>query len=205
MASVHPLRPEPGEPPVELHARAFDNLRYIRDAMERASAFTAISGWGQVVIGAVAIAASLAARAAGTVEGWVGVWTAAALLAVGIGIGTTVLKARRSGVSMTNGPARKFVLALAPPLIAGAVLTAVLYRAGIPQALPGMWLLLYGVGILAAGTFSVRVVPVMGTCFMALGTVAVLLPAGWGNVLMAAGFGGLHVVFGTIIARRHGG
>jgi hypothetical protein len=205
MASVSPLRPDTEEPPVELHGRAFDNLRYIRDVMERASAFTAISGWGQVVIGVAALGAGALARSRDTVEGWLAVWMAAALLAVGIGIGTTVVKARRSRVSLTHGPARKFVLALAPPLVAGAVLTLVLYRAGIPQALPGTWLLLFGVGILAAGTFSVRVVPVMGLCFMLLGTAAVFLPATWGNLLMAAGFGGLHVVFGTIIARRHGG
>lgn len=190
---------------MELHARAFDNLRYIRDAMERASAFTAISGWGTVVIGAVAVGAAVVARVPATVEGWMGVWMGAALLAVCIGVGTTARKAKRSGVSLTNGPARKFVLALAPPLIAGAVMTGVLYRAGIPQLLPGTWLLLFGVGILAAGAFSVRVVPVMGLCFMVLGTVAFFLPPAWGNMLMAAGFGGLHGVFGTIIARRHGG
>jgi membrane-bound ClpP family serine protease len=114
-------------------------------------------------------------------------------------------KARQVGAPALPRPGRKFVFSLFPPLLAGAILSLALYGAGMTHLLPGVWLLLYGAGIMTAGTFSVRVVPVMGMCFMLAGAVALFCPAAWGNLLMAAGFGGLHFVFGTIIARRYGG
>ena len=206
MAKVHPIRPaSDGEEPLELHARAMDNLRFIRETMERAGSFTAVSGWGLVVTGALGLGAGWLAGAMATPRGWLNVWMAAAVLAAALGVGSTAVKARSARMPMLSGPGRKFLLSLAPPLAAGAVMTAVLFRAGLVSALPGTWLLLFGTGIVTAGAFSVRVVPVMGVCFMGLGVAALLAPAAWGPAFMAGGFGGLHVVFGTIIARRHGG
>ena len=114
-------------------------------------------------------------------------------------------KARRAGTTVFSYSGRRFVLSYLPPLAVGALLSGVLVRAGLYEALPGTWLLLYGTGVVTGGAFSVRVVPLMGLCFMGLGAVALFGPAGWGNVLMAAGFGVLHIVFGLIIARRYGG
>jgi hypothetical protein len=114
-------------------------------------------------------------------------------------------KANRAQVPLMSAPARKFVLSFAPPLLVGALLTFVLYRAGLAGAIPGTWLLLYGTGVVTGGAFSVRVVPVMGLCFMLAGAVALFCPLAWGTAFLAAGFGGLHLVFGLIIARRYGG
>jgi hypothetical protein len=205
MATVHPIQPRPEGEPLELHARAMDNLRFIRETMERAGSFTAVSGWGLVVTGALALAAGWMASTVPKPVTWLAVWMGAAVLAAALGVGSTAVKARGARMPLLSGPGRKFMLALAPPLAAGAVLTAVLFQAGMVAALPGTWLLLFGVGIVTGGAFSVRVVPVMGLCFMLLGTAALFAPAAWGDAFMAAGFGGLHVVFGTLIARRHGG
>src|SRR3954451_11647185 len=198
-------RPKPEvSPEPALHARAMDNLSFIRSTMERATAFTAVPGWGGVAMGATALAATLLAHGRPPAE-WLGVWLSASALALGIGGWTMALKARRGGTSVLSYSGRRFVLSYVPPLAVGALLTLVLVRAGLYAALPGTWLLLYGTGVVTGGAFSVRVVPLMGLCFMVLGAIALLGPATWGNFLMALGFGGLHVGFGWIIARRYGG
>lgn len=204
MSTVRPLRPPPPEP-LELHARAMDNLRYIRETMERAGSFTALSGWSQVLIGVTAIVAAWFTSRQTDSTAWVAVWTVEALCAVAIGGLGTALKAQRAGVPLLSGPGRKFVLGLAPALLTGGILTVVLFRTGAPGLLPGVWLLLFGVGLLGAGAFSVRIVPLMGLCFMTVGTLAVFTPAHWGDAWMAVGFGGLNLVFGALIARRYGG
>ena len=182
-----------------------DDLRFIRDTMERSAAFTAVSGWGQVLLGATAIGAALLANRQTTPYGWLRVWLAEGLLAVAIGLLACTWKANQRGLPLFSGPARKVALGLAPPLVAGAFLTFLLFHSGSTSALPAMWLLLYGAGIMTGGAFSVPIVPVMGLCFMLLGGLTVLGPASWGNWFLAAGFGGLHMVFGFLIARRHGG
>jgi hypothetical protein len=182
-----------------------DDLRFIRDTMERSAAFTAVSGWGQVLLGGTAIAAALLASRQISPFAWLRVWLAEALLAAAIGLLACTFKANRRGLPLFSGPARKAALGLAPPLVAGAFLTFLLFRSGQESALPAMWLLLYGAGIMTGGAFSVPTVPVMGLCFMLLGGLTVLGPASWGNWFLAAGFGGLHIVFGLLIARRHGG
>ncbi len=182
-----------------------DDLRFIRDTMERSAAFTAVSGWGQVLLGVTAVAAATLAARQPSSFAWLRVWLGEGVLAMAIALLTCTWKANRRGLPLFSGPARKVALGLAPPLVAGAFLTFLLFRAGLQPALPATWLLLYGAGIMTGGAFSVRIVPVMGVCFMVLGGLAVLGPAAWGNWFLAAGFGGLHMVFGFLIARRHGG
>jgi hypothetical protein len=198
-----PTPQETGAP--TLHARAMDNLSFIRSTMERATAFTAVPGWGGVAMGITALLAATLADTSSTQAGWLGVWLSASVLALAIGGWGMILKARRAGTSVLSYSGRRFVLSYVPPLAVGALLTVVLVRAELYSALPGTWLLLYGTGVVTGGAFSVRVVPIMGLCFMGLGTVALLAPVSWGNWLMAAGFGGLHIIFGLIIARRYGG
>jgi len=196
---------ESTEPPPALHDRAMDNLRYIRETMERASSFTAVPGWGQVAIGVTALAATYLAACQSTARAWLGTWVAEAIISLLIAGWSMDRKARALGAPLLSGPGRKVAFSLSPPLVVGALLTAVLFRAGLTEAIPGMWLLLYGTGVITGGMFSVRIVPVMGICFMVLGSATLFAPAAWGNWLMAAGFGGLHIIFGTIIARKYGG
>jgi len=181
------------------------DLRFIRDTMERSSSFTAVPGWGQVVLGLTSLAAAWLAARQSNSSAWLRIWLAEAILAALIGFTSIRRKANRRGLPLFTGPGRKVALGLFPPLIAGALLTFLLQRAGLKSALAPAWLLLYGAGIITGGAYSVSIVPVMGLCFMATGTLAVVAPAAWANWFLAAGFGGLHIIFGFLIARRHGG
>ncbi|HET6176430.1 MAG TPA: hypothetical protein VFE61_05825 [Candidatus Sulfotelmatobacter sp.] len=182
-----------------------EDLRFIRDTMERSAAFTAVSGWGEVLIGFTAVVAAWLAAQQISSFAWLRVWLAEGVLAVAIALLSCTWKANRRGLPLFSGPARKVALGLAPPLVAGAFLTFLLFRAGLQSALPATWLLLYGAGMMTGGSFSVAIVPVMGVCFMLLGGLAVLAPVAWGNWFLAAGFGVLHIAFGSLIARKHGG
>ena len=201
-------RPEP----VLLHEHAMDNLRYIRRTLERAGEFTAVPGIGGMLMGSTALVAAWMAGPETMMAGpraggwhWLAVWFVEAVVALSIGIAAAAFKSHRVGVPLLSGPARKFVAGFAPAMAAGAVLTLVLFRAGLPQVLPGLWLLLYGAAVVSGGFASVRVVPAMGALLMLTGTAALFLPSAWGDLLLAAGFGGLQIVFGTIIAVKYGG
>jgi len=191
--------------PKPLADRAIENLRYIRDTMTRSSSFTAVPGLGQVIIGATAVGAAWLAHRQQTTLSWLAVWLVEAMLALVIGGVTMVRKARAVKDPMMTGPGRRVVLGFLPAFGSAAVLTAPLVLAGVPALLPGVWLLLYGTGVVAGGAFSVRPVPLMGISFLVVGCVALFTPATWGDAWMAAGFGGLHIVFGRVIARRYGG
>ena len=191
--------------PRPLHDRALDNLQFIRSTMERAGSFTAVPGWGMVVVGCTALAATgLAVRQARDAD-WLAVWLGEAVLGVVVGGAAMVQKARAANDPLLSGPGRRFGLSFLPPIVVGALLTIALRGAGLFALMPGVWLLLYGTAVATAGAFSVRIVPLMGMCFMVLGTVALFTPAGFWPWFMAAGFGGLNIVFGLLIARRYGG
>jgi hypothetical protein len=188
-----------------MQKRAMDNLRFIRGIMESAATFTAVSGWGQFVIGVTAVGAALVAARQTLPWAWVTTWLAEAGIAAGISVASMTLKAHAANEPLLTGPMRKLVLSFSPAMIVGALLTATFVDRGLFSLLPGVWMLLYGAAVVSAGTYSVRIVPFMGAAFMVTGAGALLAPATWSTAIMIAGFGGLHMIFGLWIARRHGG
>ena len=191
--------------PAPIREHALSNLRYIREAMERASSFTSIPGWGGVAVGITAIAAAVLAHRYGLSRMWMLIWLGEAVVAAVIAGVTMVRKAARSEVSFRGAPARRFFISYFAPIVAGAALTIFLARHGHLTALPAAWLLLYGASFVSSGAYSIPVVPVMGICFMLLGIAACFVPFVMANVLLGIGFGGLHVIFGWVIATRYGG
>jgi hypothetical protein len=207
MAKVQAIRKEgtAESGPVNLGDRAIDNLEFIRETMERSTHFTAVPGYGGMLMGVTAAAAAYIAGGQPLGRDWLFTWLAEALLAAAIGFLAMWQKSKIAGPSLFSAPARKFVRGILPPLVGGAAITLGLWRFGFFEAMVPVWLLCYGAAVVCGGAFSVRVVPVMGWCFIGLGALSFALPPAYGNLMMAAGFGLLHIVFGLIIARRYGG
>lgn len=185
--------------------------------MEGAAAFTDVPGWGLVVSGGIALVTSALAARQPTPERWIALWFVAALVAAVAGSWMMFRKMRqRVGADqplLVSVPARKFLLSFWPTILSGALITLALIDPFVPgidprlttRLFPGLWLLLYGLGVTTAGAFSIRAVPLMGLGFITLGAVALFVPVLDGDLMMALGFGALQVVFGVRIARRYGG
>ena len=193
--------PVPKSPAPEDQAK--DHLRFIRDVMDRTTSFTAVPGWSMVGVGLTAVPAAYIAAQQVTTQGFLLVWMSELLIALGIGVAGLRRKAHQKGVSLRTGPGRKYILNMAPPLVAGLLLTAAQWQGGDISLLAATWLLLYGAGTITGGGNSVGLIPVLGLLFMALGAAALLFP--FEHWLLGVGFGGLHIGFGLVIARKYGG
>jgi hypothetical protein len=204
-ASRVPDNIEEKREPVSIGGRAEENLKFIRDTMERSASFTAVPGYGGMLMGATAIAAAVIASYQVYLVNSLAVWLGEAALAFAVGLLAMWQKSKIGGQSLTSAPARKFALSFAPPLIAGAAIVLGLWRYEHYEVLAPVCMLTYGAAVACGGAFSVRIVPVMGWCFIALGAVTFLLPTQYSNLMMGLSFGVAHVVFGAIIARRYGG
>ena len=208
LSTVPLLMSEPIHRPtksVAMHTHAMDNLRFIRSAMESSASFTSVPGLGGVAVGLTGLLAGVLAGRPALSGHWLTIWVLAAIVALVQGGLFMAKKARGQGVRLSRGVARRFFFSFTPPLVAASTLTVVFEGTAAEGVIPGLWLLLYGSGVISGGTYSVRPVPIMGVCFVVLGFVALLAPESWANGLLTLGFGGLHIVFGTIIARRYGG
>ena len=203
MGALSPLRKD--EEPVNIGDRAIDNVRYIRDMMERSASFTAVPGYGGMLMGATAVAAAYIASSQVSTVNVLTTWLAEAFLAFAIGLLAVWQKSKIAGASLLSTPARKFALGFAPPLVVGVIVVLGLWGRGHYDSLAPVCIVAYGAAIVCGGAYSVRTVPIMGWCFIALGAVAFALPADYGNLMMGASFGLLHIIFGAIIARKYGG
>jgi hypothetical protein len=205
MAKITAMPKLDNQEPESLGRRAVDNLEFIRETMERSTSFTAVPGYGGMLMGATAIVAAYIANSQPSLRDWLITWLVEAGLAFAIGLLAMWQKSKIAGTPLVSAPGKKFALSFVPPLIAGVVITLGLWRFEHYEVMVPVWMLCYGAAVICGGAFSVRVVPIMGWCFVALGAIGFALPAGYGNWMMAASFGLVHLIFGAVIARRYGG
>ena len=142
--------------PEPLSGRAAENLRYIRQAMERGVTFTSIPGIGGAAMGVVALVASGFAARQPSGDRWLMTWLIAATVAAVIGLVAMVRKANRAGAPLTGANARRFALGMAAPFVAGAAITYELWVVRSFTAMAPAWLLLYGAGVLTGGIVFLR-------------------------------------------------
>jgi hypothetical protein len=196
--------PMPSAEAIQLDSHAAASLRYIRASMESATSF-AVPGSAGIAMGAVGLIAGVLASTPGLHRHWFAIWLTAAVLAGGLGGALVIRPSSLRGLALSGTPIRKFAFALLPCLFAGAVMTAVHWSSGNLHAIPGSWLLLYGCALVAASVPTTRTIGVMGGCFVGLGLLALLVPDDLQILMLGAGFGGLHVLFGFLIGRMgHG-
>jgi hypothetical protein len=198
-------KPASQNQPPSLQGRAAENLEFIRATMQRSTEFTAVPGYGGMLMGTTAVGAAIIAQMQTGGRLWLATWLTEALLAFLIGVFAMWQKSKASETSLNSLPGRKFAMGFVPPIVAGVILTGMLSYRGFFDLLPPVWLSLYGVAVVTGGAFSVRPIPTLGWIFIAAGAVAALAPAPFGNLLMGACFGVLHIVFGFVIARNYGG
>lgn len=194
----------PKSDPDSLQQHAADNLRFIRATMESATAFTGVSGKGYVLAGVSALFAAWLAAQQDSEATWLGVWMLELVLAGSMALALTMAKTEKQGKSLRSASGRRLLLAFIPAMAVGGILTLALFLRNDLALLPGIWLSLYGAAVTTAGAHSVRIVPMMGIAFMVLGAAALLFPLP-GDLVLGAALGGLHIVFGTLLWRNHGG
>lgn len=207
MAKLSALRKDEIElnEPVNIGDKAIDNLKFIRETMERSTVFTTVPGYGGMLMGATAIAAAYVANNQGVIKDWLSVWLGEGILAFAIGFLAMWQKSKIAKMPLVSAPSRKFAMSFLPPLLCGVFITYGLYRFGHFEMMIPVWIMCYGAAVICGGMFSVKAVPIMGWCFITMGAIDFFLPAGFGNSMMGLSFGVLHVVFGFIIARKYGG
>jgi hypothetical protein len=191
-------------PPISIETRALGTLAYIRTSIELSGSMV-VPGMAGVVMGSIGILAAILASTPRWAAHWLAIWLAAGGTAFLVGGALMARQAAQSGHARYLGPVRKFLLCLCPALLGGAVLTIVLWHAGMEYLLPGTWLLLYGCAVLSASTVTIastmRLLCIMGALFVALGSVGFALPSATHTAILGLGFGALHIIFGLLVGR----
>lgn len=204
---------------------AHDDLQYIRQTLAAAGHISTVPGKGLVVIGIAALGTVLLdGILTGPGSQWLNpdpraiqfvqdashrvpqlLWLVLLVLSVVVGMVTMRQKARRTGQVFWSPVLRKALWGYGAAMGLGAILTATVLMSRRNEMIPEIWLGCYGVGLVAAGSYSVSPVRWMGLCFLLLAAAAALTPASYGPALLALGFGWVHIAFGAYIAWRHDG
>jgi multisubunit Na+/H+ antiporter MnhC subunit len=176
---------------------AEETLGLIRALMERSTRYTNLSGHAGIAAGVSTLVGCALRMGFNTpfLSTWIGVLIAAA----GASVYFTGAMARANGEPPWSRQAQSVALAFTPALVAGLVFTAVLTQVGQAALLPGVWMMMWGVGALAMSLFTPRAFSLLGVAFMAAGTFTLFARPGNDVICMGLSFGGIHLAYGTVL------
>ena len=176
---------------------AEQTLAVIRTLMERGTRYTNLSGNAGIAAGSLALLGSFLRLQFQTP--FLLTWMGVLFLACGATVYFTAAMAHANGETIWTRQTKTVVLALSPAVAAVLILTAVLARVGQEALLPGVWMLLWGVGALAMSFFTPRVISVLGLTFMCAGAFILLVYPLNDALAMGLTFGAIHLVYGVVL------
>lgn len=186
--------------------KALAEIRTIRDQMARGMEFR---GYGPCTLAATGVLALLAAlgqshwlpNPAQDVGDYLRLWTATAAVSFTVVLIETVLRAQRVHSTLAPQMVRSALEQFLPAIVAGLLLTVVLVRRAEPNLwmLPGLWQLIFGLGVFASCRVLPRQMFAVGLWYLSAGLVCLALgdsralspwamgiPFGVGQMLVAA-------------------
>ncbi len=186
------------------------DLASIRAAMERSVKFLSLSGLSGIMAGIYALAGTAMAYfflhnpATSQNPTLPLIATASAVLGLSLATGWILSKqkARQLGLSIWNQTSREFLGSLFIPLVAGGLFIIILVANGYSNLVASSCLLFYGLALLNASFFTVREIKFLALSEIVLGLLAALWPE-LGLWLWGAGFGVLHVIYGSVVYYRY--
>lgn len=196
-----------------------DDIREIREMMDKSSRFISLSGWSGVSAGIFALLGAYIGyrniyvdpsysaydRIVLSSENW---WTllliaiTTLLLSIIFGIYFTTRKARQNNQPIWGSTSKRLVVNLMIPLIAGGILCLMLLMKGYIGLVAPMTLLFYGLSLVNASKYTLSEMKSLGILEIVLGLVAIQF-IGYGLIFWAVGFGLLHIIYGIIMHFRY--
>lgn len=188
----------------------------MRSMMERSSKFLSLSGWAGIMAGIYALAGAYVAYSVldFNTESVANAYEASnftkvvllglliLVLAIGTAIFLSAKKAHKRGEKLWNPTARRLLLNMAVPLVAGGLLVLIMIAKGLVGFVAPLTLIFYGLALYNASKFTYEEVRSLGLIQIVLGLVSAYF-VGYGLLFWAIGFGVFHIIYGIYMHYRH--
>lgn len=194
-----------------------EDLKDIKDMMNKSSKFISLSGWSGISIGILALLASLIAYQRILSYKDISVYNtgwglANELFVIGfitlfvslfMGIIFTYQKSKRLGQKIWNQQTKNLLWNLFIPLVIGGALCLSLFNQGLFIYIAPLTLIFYGLALINASKYTFTEIRSLGITNCVLGLLGINF-VGYGLLLWSIGFGILHIIYGILMKVKHG-